>query len=81
MTEIEVGEIPIPVGSGMTIALILLQIFPNILYLTYTNPEWKTVAGTIINFRRIGAFVHHTGEPHYSRLTIHGDILPGGSIN
>ena len=64
-TDLEVGRIPIPAQSGLAVALILLQIFPRILNVKYTNQGWKTVAETISDFRRIGTFVvHHTGKVH-----------------
>jgi len=62
LTDLEVGKIPIPARSGSTVAHILLQIFPRILNIEYTNPEWKTVAETVKYFRQIATFVHRTGE-------------------
>jgi len=64
LTDLEVGMIPIPAQSGLVIAHILLQIFPRILNVKWYSSEWKAVAETINDFRRIGNFVHHTGEAH-----------------
>ena len=67
LTDLEVGRIPIPAGSGPAIASILLQIFPriiNVKYHTYVDQGWGTVAETIDDFRRVGTFVHPTGETH-----------------
>jgi len=66
LTNLEVGKTPIPAQSGLTVALVLLQIFPRILNIGYTNPEWRSVEGTIKNFRQVRAFVHHTGKAHPS---------------
>ena len=68
LTDLEVGETPIPARSGLTVALTLLQIFPRILNVKYTNGEWGTVAGTIKDFRRIGGFVHRSSKAHPSHL-------------
>ena len=38
LTNLEVGGIPIPMQSGLSVALVLLQIFPRILNIEYTNP-------------------------------------------
>lgn len=62
LTDLEVGGIPIPAQLGLTVALVLLQIFPRIVNIGYINPEWRSIAGTIKNFRQIRAFVHHTGK-------------------
>ena len=64
LTDLEVGRIHIPVQSGLAVALILLQIFPRILNIKYTDQGWKTVAEIVNDFGRIGTFVHHTGEMH-----------------
>ena len=70
LTELEVGRIPIPAGSAPAITLILLQIFPRILDVNYTNSAWKTVAETIKRFRRIGAFVRRSGKLHQSCIPL-----------
>jgi len=65
LTNLEVGDIPIPVQSAFTVALILLQIFPRISDVEFTNGEWRTVAETIKHFRQIGAFVHRSGKAYH----------------
>jgi len=62
LTDLEVGKIPIPAQSELTVAHILLQIFPRILNVEFTNQEWKTVAETVKYFRQIATFVRRTGE-------------------
>ena len=62
LVDLEVGETPIPAQSVLTVAHILLQIFPRLLNVEYTNEEWATVAETIKDFRRIGASVRRTGK-------------------
>ena len=68
LTDLEVGEIPIPAGLGLSVSLILLQIFPRLLNVRYISQEWKTVAKTIRIFRQIGAFVHRSGKAHPPHL-------------
>jgi len=50
LTDLVVERIPIPEGSGLAIAHILLQIFPHILNVrgyAYRAREWRVVADTI----------------------------------
>jgi len=61
LTDLAVGETPIPAESALTVTLMLLQIFPHILNVKYTNRKWKTVTETVKRFRRMGAFVHRSG--------------------
>ena len=79
LADLEVGDIRIPARSGLKVALILLQIFPRILNIKYTNEEWSSVAEIIGDFRRIRAFVHRSGIvyslPTY--LTIASNTQPG----
>ena len=63
---LEVGGTPIPVQSRLAIAMLLLQIFPHLLDIGYTNREWKTVRETIKDFRRIGGFVQRSSKAHPS---------------
>ena len=62
--DLVVGGTPIPARSGLAVAHILLQIFPRLLNVTYTNQDWKTVQETVKDFRRIGGFVHRTSKAH-----------------
>jgi len=71
LSVLEVGETPIPEQSGLTVALVLLQNFPRITNVEYTNREWKTVQETIERCRRIGTFVHRTGEAHPPHIEDH----------
>ena len=59
---LEVGETHIPMGSASTVAIILLQIFPRLLDVRYSNRKWKAVAKTIKEFRRIRAFVNRSSK-------------------
>jgi len=70
LTDLEVGETPIPAESALTVALMLLQIFPRIFRVDYTNREWDTVAETIEDFGRIGAFVHRSGKADLSHIRL-----------
>jgi hypothetical protein len=47
LTTLEVGDIPIPEESALTIALALLHIFPRLSDINYTNEQWEDVMGTI----------------------------------
>jgi len=77
LTDLEVGGTPIPARSGSTIAHILLQIFPHILNIKYTNHEWKLVAETVKDFRRIGGFVHRSSKtPITLHLTTDTIVMP-----
>ena len=66
LTNLEVGQIPIADGAELTVAVILLQIFPRLLTVEFIEKKWKNVADTIKFFRQISAFVQHTGKtyPH-----------------
>ena len=80
LTVLEVGEIPIPSGSAMTVTLVLLQIFPHILNIEYTNQGWKAVAEHIKSFRQIGTFIRRIGKVHFQvQLSLAlNHALPGG---
>lgn len=81
LTDLEVGRIPVPPQSTTTIILTLLNIFPCIINVKYTNQEWKAVAETLKNFGRIGALVRHIGKAHRRVLLCSGlnGALPGRS--
>jgi hypothetical protein len=68
LTYLRVGKIPIPEGSALAVALILLQVFPRILNIGYRNPEWKKVEETIELFKRIGGHVRHASKSHLPHL-------------
>jgi hypothetical protein len=68
LTDLHVGEIPIPEGSALAVALVLLQVFPHILNIKRHNPQWKSVAETIELFKRIGGHVRYAGEAHLPYL-------------
>ena len=64
LTSLDVGCIRIPLQSVEEITLLLLQIFPRILVIDNCNPEWEIVTRNIEEFRRLGTFVRHIGQPH-----------------
>jgi len=68
LTDLAVGETPIPAESEFVVTLMLLHIFPCILNVDHTNREWKTVAGNIKHLRRIGTFVHRSGKADPSHV-------------
>ena len=68
LAYLHVGEIPIPEGSALAVALTLLQIFPHISNIYSVNPEWWSVAETIKLFNRIGGHVRHASKTHLPHL-------------
>jgi len=68
LTDLQVGETPIPQRVTLAVALTLLQVFPQILNVEYTNPHWKGVVDTIKLFKRIGGHVHHASKTHLPRF-------------
>lgn len=73
LTELQVGSAPVPPQAAWTIALTLVQIFPQIRDIEYINPEWMGVVESITFFKKIGGHIHHTSKiplhliPIYSR--------------
>jgi hypothetical protein len=47
LTELNVGEIPLPEESTLMVALALVRIFPNIWCIEYTNENWAGVSEAI----------------------------------
>ena len=47
LTDLEVGEIPVPEESTSAVALTLLHIFPHIENIEYINEQWRKVADAI----------------------------------
>jgi hypothetical protein len=83
LTVLEVGKIPIRSRSVVTVALVLLQIFPHIFNIEYTNQEWKTVAEIVKSFRQIGTFIGRIGEVHFhieSASTLNHTLQGGPNI-
>ena len=70
LTDLEVGEIPIPAGSGSSVSLVLLQIFPRLLNVRHVDRGWGGVAKNIKTFRQTGTFVHHSGKAHSPHLQL-----------
>jgi hypothetical protein len=62
LTDLEVGNIPIPEGSTLKVAITLLQIFPHLLNIEYSEGKWQKVVETIKAFKRIGTFVQDTSK-------------------
>jgi len=53
LTQLEVGEAPVPEGSAIIIALTLLRIFPQLNYITSNVKRWGEVRDAISHFREI----------------------------
>jgi hypothetical protein len=64
LTDLEVGHIPILEESTLKVAMTLLQIFPHLLNIAYSEVKWRRVVETIQLFKRIGTFVHDTSKAH-----------------
>jgi hypothetical protein len=69
LTDLTVGDIPIPEGSALTVAVALLQIFPHLLNIGYSEARWKKVVETIQLLKRIGTFIQETSKAHRSDLS------------
>ena len=65
LTELDVGRIPVLEESKSMVALTLLQIFPRIRIINYTNGEWFDVENMIHSPRRI---VDCSSGCHYSTI-------------
>ena len=68
LTDLEVGWIPIHQEDVLKITMTLLQIFPHLVNVKYTERKWKEVAGIVELVRRIGNFVRHTGKTYLHAL-------------
>jgi hypothetical protein len=53
LTDLLVGDIPVPEESALMVALALLRIFPHVSYLYYTDEGWEKVEDAIYNSKRI----------------------------
>jgi len=62
LTDLEVGKIPIPTDSALTVAMVLLQIFPRLHNIEPMRKEWRDVAENIKLFQRIGSLVQRAGK-------------------
>ena len=66
LATLEVGDIPLPEESALTIALALLHIFPRLRDIKYTNARWEDVVNTIRLSKglsnRIGAFARSLSQ-------------------
>jgi hypothetical protein len=70
LTQLYVGKICIPEGSASAVALILFQVFPHILSITYSydNQEWGGVRELFKVFKKLGDGNGYTSETHLSHL-------------
>ena len=68
LTDLEVGETPVPRRVALAVALTLVQIFPHIHKIYYTNNQWMHVMETVRLFKRIGGHIHHTSKTHLPHL-------------
>lgn len=64
LKDLDVGAILIPEGRELVVTMALLQIFPNLLNITFAGDWWRNIAENITLFKRIGTFVHDTSETH-----------------
>jgi hypothetical protein len=69
LTDLTAGAIPIPEGSALTVAITLLQIFPRLLNIGYSEVKWEKVVETIQLFKRVGTFVQGTSKAHLPNLS------------
>ena len=66
LTDLEVGSIPIAPRSEQMVIFVLLQVFPRILNITYTNRSWKAIADGVKKFRQVGNLVCRRGKAHHN---------------
>ena len=59
LTSLFVGETLIREEQIFPVALTLVQVFPRIINIEYTNRQWKKVKETIGFIKQIGICVHH----------------------
>jgi hypothetical protein len=69
LTSLEVGDIPIPEGSTLAVAITLLQIFPRLLNIEYSEVKWEKVEETVKLFKRIGTLVRDTSKAHLPTIS------------
>ena len=62
LTDLHVGEIPVPGGSALAVALTLLRVFSRILDIHHVNPEWEAVEDEIERLKQTGVHVRQTGK-------------------
>jgi len=62
LTNLQVGEAPIPQEVAPAVALTLLKVFPRIVDIEHANPLWGKVMEMIELFRRIGNHVDHASK-------------------
>ena len=63
LTKLEVGEIPVPEGSVLRIALTLLRIFPRLDSIFFMDEEWGEIEDAINYSKRI---INHSSKQHLS---------------
>ena len=83
LKDLEVGEIPIPEESVLTVALTLASIFPRIELINCVDGDWEKVLGAIHVSRRI---INYTSEQQPLSIprnnvtdTSPGAVVEGGS--
>jgi len=59
LTSLQVGKIPIREQDVFMVALILIQVFPQITNIEYSNHQWRKVPETIRLIKQIGGRIHH----------------------
>jgi len=64
LTDLEVGEIPIPEDTVDMVTMTLLQIFPRLLNINFVERKWESAMKTIRAAKRISTFVQHTSKGH-----------------
>jgi hypothetical protein len=62
LTDICVGEAPVSPQAVWTVSLTLLQIFPQIRNIIYTNPQWKSVVESIELSKKIRDHIHRKSK-------------------
>lgn len=62
LTDLQVGSTRISDQATLAVGLCLLQIFPEIVNIKYSNSLWKKVVDVIRLSRQIGGHIHHASK-------------------
>lgn len=66
LTDLEVGEIPIPEGEeAVLVTIALLQIFPDLRNIEFTEENWEDVLVFIKAAQRLGSFIQDTSKIYF----------------
>ena len=62
LTDLQVGSTRISEQVALAVGISLLQLFPELVNIKYTNSPWKKVADVVRLSRQIGGRIHHASK-------------------